>query len=166
MVKVRQILAVATVLEGAVSYNTDDQIGASIDYGTFQDPSVHVRPRFRYWIPDASVNLSQVASDFSTVKSVGMGGLELLGYYLYGNYPTGVAEGGPIPEDWTKYGWGTDAWKTLQDTALQATKDNGLIMDFSLGPNQGAGVPAKEADPGIVRIPIAATLVHAGDVSP
>ena len=28
----------------------------------------------------------------------------------------------------------------VQDTALQATKDNGLIVDFTLGPNQGAGV--------------------------
>lgn len=30
----------------------------------------------------------------------------------------------------------------LQDTALQATKDNGLVIDLALGPNQGAGVPA------------------------
>ncbi|KAK4555453.1 hypothetical protein LTR86_007205 [Recurvomyces mirabilis] len=139
----------ALIIVGA-SYNTNDQVGVDISYGSFQDPSVHVRPRFRYWIPDASVNLSHVAADFATVKAVGMGGLELLGYYLYGDFPTGVAEGGPIPVDWTKYGWGTDAWKTLQDTALKATKDGGMIMDLALGPNQGAGVPAETNEPGIM----------------
>ena len=73
--------AVATALiASAASYNTDDQVGANIYTGTFQDPSVHVRPRFRYWIPDASVNLTEVAADFAKVKAVGMGGLELLGY--------------------------------------------------------------------------------------
>ena len=149
--RIIQPLAVAAALtSSAVAYNTDDQVGATIDYGTFQTPSAHVRPKFRYWIPDASVNLSDVAADFAKVKAVGMGGLELLGYYLYGNFPTGVAEGGPIPVDWAKYGWGTEAWKALQDTALQAAKANGLVMDFALGPNQGAGVPAETNDPGIM----------------
>ena len=78
-----------------MALNTNDQVGANIDYGTFQNPSAHVRPRFRYWIPDASVNFSVVADDFEIAKEVGMGGLELLGYYLYGNFPHQVAEGGP-----------------------------------------------------------------------
>jgi len=39
-----------------------------------------------------------------------MGGFELLGYYLYGNYPNGIQEGGPPPVDWTKYGWGSEPW--------------------------------------------------------
>ena len=70
------------------THNTDDQVNADIDYGTFEDPSHYVRPRFRYWIPDASVNLNVVADDFAKAKAVGMGGLELLGYYLYGNTPS------------------------------------------------------------------------------
>lgn len=73
--------------------NTNDQTGADIDYGSFENPSSLVRPRFRYWIPDASVDLEVVADDFAKAKAVGMGGLELLGYYLYGNYPSQIAEG-------------------------------------------------------------------------
>jgi hypothetical protein len=39
--------------------------------------------------------------------------MELLGYYLYGNYPSMVQEGGPVPVDWTEYGWGSEAWSSL-----------------------------------------------------
>ena len=128
----------ALVLGLTSAWNTNDQVGADIDYGTFQDPSVYVRPRFRYWILDASVDLDGVAADFAKVKAVGMGGMELIGYYLYGDFPRSsvATSGGPAPTDWTEYGWGTEAWKNLQDAALRATKEQGLIMDFAIGPNQ------------------------------
>ncbi|CAK1355414.1 hypothetical protein CB0940_00861 [Cercospora beticola] len=149
----RLLKLVTTSLSWSVighALNTDDQTGSSVDYGTFEDPSSNVRPRFRYWIPDASVDLDIVADDLRKVKDVGMGGVELLGYYLYGNYPQQIEEGGPVPVDWTQYGWGTPAWKNLTDAALRATKSLGLIMDFTIGPNQGAGVPAEPDDEGIM----------------
>lgn len=34
-------------------------------------------------------------------------------------------------------------------TALQATSDIGLIMDFAMGPNQGQGVPAEVGSEGL-----------------
>lgn len=132
------------------AYNTDDQVGQPVPYGSFNDPAAHLRPRFRYWIPDASINLSVVADDFVRVKDAGLGGLELLGYYLYGNYPSIASEGGPTPTDWTTYGWGTEAWSELFKTALRAAKANGMVVDFANGPNQGAGVPAREGDEGIM----------------
>lgn len=55
-----------------------------------------------------------------------------------------------MPVDWTTYGWGTDAWKHLQDVALRASKELGLVLDFALGPNQGAGVPAQPDDEGVM----------------
>lgn len=134
----------------AHSLNTNDQVEANLNYDSFKHPSSIVRPRFRYWIPDASVNLDVVRDDFAKAQKVGMGGLELLGYYLYGNYPNVIAEGGPVPVDWTRYGWGTEAWKNLQDAALSAAKNLGMLMDFSLGPNQGAGVPAERDDEGVM----------------
>lgn len=96
------------------------------------------------------MDLDNVRNDFKIAKAVGAGGLELLGYYLYGNYPSQVAEGGPVPVDWGVYGWGLDAWKNLTDVALRATKDLGMIMDFALGPNQGAGVPTAPDDEGVM----------------
>lgn len=97
------------------------------ELGTFQNPSSLSRPRFRYWVPDASVNLSRVQNDIADAGSVGAGqldplichsiahanfpnatgGVELLGYYNYGDIESGA---GVIPVDWTVYGWGTPAW--------------------------------------------------------
>ncbi|KAH7245011.1 hypothetical protein BKA59DRAFT_526423 [Fusarium tricinctum] len=112
--------------------------------GTFQNPSVHVRPRFRYWTPDASADPDYLRSDVSTAGAIGAGGFELLGYYLYGGTPEGTGNFSPV--DWSIYGWGTPAWREQLNVVAQAHRDNGLIMDFAMGPNQGQGVPA---EPGI-----------------
>lgn len=74
-----------------------------------------------------------------------MGGVETLGYYLYGAYP-----GASVPVDWATYGWGTPAWKEVITTVVHAHKSNGLIMDAALGPNQGAGVPAETDSDGLL----------------
>ena len=78
---------------------------AAIDAGTFQNPSVNVRPRFRYWIPDASVDPEQAVQDVVGAKAAGAGGVEVLGYYLYDSAPGNFA-----PSNWEIYGWGTPAW--------------------------------------------------------
>jgi hypothetical protein len=124
---------------------TNDQVNAPIASGTFQNPSSNVRPRFRYWVPDASVNTTRVALDIADAGRVGAGGVEVLGYYLYDSYA-----GEYVPVDWATYGWGTEAWKEVFTTAAQAHKDNGLIMDAALGPNQGAGAPAEVDSDGLL----------------
>lgn len=84
------------------------QVNSNVDYGTFQNPSKYVRPRFRYWVPDASVDHSALASDIAAVKAAGGGGVEVLGYYLYGG---DGGQGNYTPSDWATYGWGTPAWR-------------------------------------------------------
>ena len=64
---------------------------------------MNVRPRFRYWVPDASIEHEQAAQDVAAAKAAGAGGVEVLGYYLYGS-------GDYAPTDWAIYGWGTPAW--------------------------------------------------------
>lgn len=84
------------------------QVEATIDYQAFQNPSAKSRPRFRYWIPDASVNVSQVAADIADAGRIGAGGVEILPYYNYGDIEIGPID---VPVDWTVYGWGTPAWR-------------------------------------------------------
>ncbi|KAH8674181.1 secreted protein [Xylariales sp. PMI_506] len=130
---------------GLPDNHTDDQVYAKIESGTFAEPGVNFRPRFRYWLPDASANLTRVAQDIADAGAVGAAGVEVLGFYLYG-----ASVGTFVPVDWATYGWGTPAWKELFDTAIQAHIDNGLIMDFAMGPNQGQGVPADPEDEGLM----------------
>lgn len=100
--------ASAFLLLHVSAVGSDDQINAKIDYGSFANPSSFVRPRFRYWVPDASVNLTQVTADIHDAARIGAGGVELLPYYNYGGVTFGA--GASVPTDWTQFGWGTPAW--------------------------------------------------------
>lgn len=79
-------VSVAALLTTQIfAIGTNDQVNQTINYGTFQNPSNYVRPRFRYWVPDASANLSQIGDDIKMAGAVGAGGVELLGYHAYGD---------------------------------------------------------------------------------
>lgn len=97
--------------------HTDASVNAAIDAGTFRNPSANVRPRFRYWVPDASVDDAVLAADVKGAGDVGAGGVEVLGYYLYGG--TAQGEGNYTPTDWSVYGWGTPAWRTYELTSMR-----------------------------------------------
>ncbi|KAI0475378.1 hypothetical protein GGR56DRAFT_510973 [Xylariaceae sp. FL0804] len=109
----------------------------------FAVPPNLFRPRFRYWLPDASVPASVVSRDFQSIADVAGGGADFLGFYNYGL--------GPALTDWSVYGFGTDAWKQLFTAALETCAANGLELSFALGPNQGAGVPAVPETPGLAK---------------
>lgn len=79
--------------------------------------------------------------DIKTSGDLGAGGVEFLPFYNYG--------GGTPVNDWSIYGFGTPAFQTVFRAALEAHRDNDLIMDFAMGPNQGQGVPAEANDPGL-----------------
>ncbi|CAN8096245.1 unnamed protein product [Discula destructiva] len=143
------LLAVYAVIIQAVG--TNDQVNSGIDFGTFQNPSANVRPRFRYWANDASHSLSRIADDVRSIAQAGAGGLELLGYYLYGQTGENGGESDAVVQtDWTVYGFGQTPWKNLQDTVLSTAKDESLSVDLAIGPNQGAGVPAEYNDDGLL----------------
>jgi hypothetical protein len=99
------LLVVASLSSCLPVDHLDDQVEAAILAGSFANPSANVRPRFRYWLPDASANLTRVALDIADAKQAGAGGVEVLGYYLYDSSPGNI-----VPTDWTTYGWGTPAW--------------------------------------------------------
>jgi hypothetical protein len=128
-----------------VSGDTNNKLDAQIAYGSFENPGAVVRPRFRYWLPDAGVNESIVQENIQSAGSIGAGGVEFLPYYSYGGQ---IPYLGPGP-DWVTYGFGTDAFRRMFIAALEAHRDNGLVMDFALGPNQGQGVPARTDDDGL-----------------
>ncbi|RYP69486.1 hypothetical protein DL769_005264 [Monosporascus sp. CRB-8-3] len=116
----------------------------TFDFEAYKKPESKVRPRFRYWLPDASVDENVVMADIASASSVGAGGVEFLPFYEYGGglgVPTGV--------DWSTYNFGTPPFRKLFRAALRAHEQNGLVMDFAIGPNQGQGVPARADDDGL-----------------
>ena len=113
--------------------------------GSFENPPAIVRPRFRYWLPDASVDPAIVKANIKAAGDIGAGGVEFLPFYNYG----GGRGGAPPGSDWSKYDFGTPPFQVLFRAALEAHRDSGLKMDFSLGANQGQGVPASPDDEGL-----------------
>ncbi|KAH7108822.1 hypothetical protein EDB81DRAFT_430901 [Dactylonectria macrodidyma] len=113
--------------------------------GSFSNPAASSRPFFRYWLPDASVDPDLIAEDVANAGKVGAGGVEFVPFYNYGGEMGGYPEGA----DWSKYGFGTPAFQSIFRRALEAHRDNDMVMDFAIGPNQGQGVPAKPHDKGL-----------------
>lgn len=106
-------------------------------------------------MPDASVPHSSVQDDIRQIAAVGGGGLEFLPFYNYGL--------GPAVTDWSIYGFGTDAFKTLLHAALDTSAVLKLSFDFAVGPNQGAGVPSVVETPGLAKeLVYGNTTVQAG----
>lgn len=120
-------------------------VAAPDDYGTFADPANHARMKFRYWLPDASVDIETVKNDIQAAGDLGVGAVEFLPLYNYG----GSLAGPPKGVDWATYGFGTPAFNKVFKASLRAAKDAGMRFDFALGPSQGQGVPARTTDRGL-----------------
>lgn len=111
----------------------------------FLDPPSRERPRFRYWLPDASVDPETVRSDVRSAGAIGAGGVEFLPYYNYG----GQLGPPPLGVNWSTHGFDTTPFLELFKSALETHKEAGLAMDFAMGPNQGQGIPAHKDDEGL-----------------
>lgn len=86
-----------------------------------------------------------MVNDIRQLGQRGAGGIEFLNYFNYGG-----AQGPPPEEvDWSIYGYATSAYLQVLEAALQAIKDNGMIMDFCPGPQSGQGVPAEPDEIGL-----------------
>ncbi|CAG8936063.1 unnamed protein product [Penicillium salamii] len=118
---------------------------SAVDYGTFQDPANNARLKFRYWLPDASVDIDTVQRDIKAAGALGAGAVEFVPLYNYGASLAAPPKGA----DWATYGFGTPAFNKVFKASLQAAKDSGMRMDFALGPSAAQGVPSVVTDPGL-----------------
>ncbi|KAJ0108293.1 hypothetical protein J7T55_005270 [Diaporthe amygdali] len=127
-------------------YMSNLQTEIQISAGSFANPGANVRPRFRYWLPDASVDADTVAADIAAAGSIGAGGIELLSLFEYG----GELGSLPAGADWATYNFGAVPFRNIFAAALTAHEENGRVMEFSLSPNQGQGMPATPDNPAAV----------------
>ncbi|KAM3082308.1 hypothetical protein ACMFMG_004752 [Clarireedia jacksonii] len=141
----KSIGTIAIILASAVLGSQTSTIKEEFQASFVNPKNIH-RPSVRYWLPDASVSAKVLKDDIEGLARVGMGGFELLTFYLYG-----LPAGGPTPTDWNKYGYGSPAYKQLFDAAVEAAQDQQLLMSFALGANQGQGAPARMESKGLAK---------------
>ncbi|KAH0522946.1 hypothetical protein TsFJ059_006725 [Trichoderma semiorbis] len=104
----------------------------------FSNPKGLARPAFRYWVPDADVEDAVLYADLQQIKQAGWGGVEVI---CLENYGIELAVVDPAI-----YGYGGDRWRQKFNTMLRASKDLDLLVDFALGPTQGASIPILDPD--------------------
>ncbi|KAL0566998.1 hypothetical protein V5O48_014995 [Marasmius crinis-equi] len=129
----RMILHLSTIVALFVSHAYSQS-----DHGSFVSPKTG--PKFRYWIEDSSADLDILRKDVAEMAKVGFSGFEPLSYQSYGGFDT---SNGEVIIDPSEVAFGSDAFATVTKTLIQAAKANGITMDFTLGPNQSAGVPVQ-----------------------
>ena len=106
--------------------------------GDFNDPVGLARPYFRYWVPDADVDDSVLRYDIEQMQQAGWGGVEII---CLENYGIELAVVNPAI-----YGYGGDKWRARFTSMLRTSKDLGMLVDFALGPTQGASIPILDPD--------------------
>ena len=83
-------------------FEQNDRSTSAETPSSFFNPASRYRSRFRYWIPDASVDVERVRRDIASVGRYGGGGIELLPYYMNGLAKDGLTRLRlPVLVDWT-----------------------------------------------------------------
>ncbi|KAJ7093214.1 hypothetical protein C8R44DRAFT_890978 [Mycena epipterygia] len=130
------MLAPWAILFAALCHPTRVATSLTGELGSFASPKTGVK--WRYWIEDGSASPDILRSDVSEMAGVGSSGFELLSYQSYGGEAPNT---GNILLDPTDFAFGSDHFVDVAAVLVQAAIDNNLTIDFSMGPDQGAGVP-------------------------
>jgi hypothetical protein len=104
----------------------------------FQNPVGLARPAFRYWVPDADVDENVLAADLEQMKVSGWGGVEII---CLENYGIELAVVDPA-----LYGYGGTDWYDKFGLMLHTAQELDILVDFALGPTQGASIPILDPD--------------------
>ena len=107
----------------------------SWDFGkleSFTRPQQETAPRFRWWWPNAEVELDEIANEVAEVARAGFGGLEIANVHH------------SVPGDLLNVadrGWGSPHWIAALETALAAGLEHNVEIDVTLGPSWPAALP-------------------------
>ncbi|MFC7106317.1 glycosyl hydrolase [Nonomuraea rubra] len=131
----------------------------------FARPRREVRPMVRWWWPDAHVDPAEIRREVDQLADAGFGGAEIAAVHHSIRDKSVLDPAG--------HGWGTPAWNTAVEAALDQAARRGLTIDLTIGPAWPAAIPtitpagpasAKELAHGSVTVPAGTT--YSGPVPP
>ncbi|MFC8103399.1 glycosyl hydrolase [Streptomyces sp. NPDC057363] len=103
---------------------------------SFAAPAARVRPKFRWWWPDALVDPEEIKREIDQIAAAGFGGVEI----------AAVTHSVSEPIDPSRHGWGTPAWVAAVETALRQARRRDIVVDLTIGPAWPAAVPGITPD--------------------
>ncbi|MFJ9037294.1 glycosyl hydrolase [Streptomyces sp. NPDC102406] len=99
-------------------------------------PAAAVRPKFRWWWPDALVDTGEIAREIRAIAAAGFGGVEI----------AAVTHSMDEQLDTVRHGWGTEAWRAAIEAALREARKRDVVVDLTIGPAWPAAVPSITPD--------------------
>ncbi|WP_425840090.1 glycosyl hydrolase [Streptomyces fractus] len=110
--------------------------GAASPAPALPAPPASVRPKFRWWWPDARVDTGELAREIRSIADAGFGGVEI----------AAVTHSMDQQLDTVRYGWATEAWRAAVEAALREAKKRDVTVDLTIGPAWPAAVPSLTPD--------------------
>jgi hypothetical protein len=108
----------------------------------FATPSRAVQPKFRWWWPNALVDNAELQAELDQMADAGFGGAEI----------ADVHHSAKQALDPAGHGWGTPAWTSAVQAALEKAKARGMTIDLTAGPSWPSAVPSITPDsPGAIK---------------
>jgi hypothetical protein len=126
----------------------------------FASPARQYQPKFRWWWPNALVDNAEIQAELDQMADAGFGGAEI----------ADVHHSAKLPLDPAGHGWGTPAWTSAVQAALERAKARGMKLDLTAGPSWPSAVPSitpdsagaiKELAYGIANVAAGATFTGA-----
>ncbi|KAB8196015.1 alpha-L-rhamnosidase [Nonomuraea phyllanthi] len=133
--------------------------------GWFARPRAAVRPRVRWWWPDAHVDPAEIRREVDQLADAGFGGAEIAAVHH------SISDKSVL--DPVGHGWGTPAWNAAVEAALDQAARRGLTIDLTIGPSWPAAVPTITPEsPAAVKelahgsVTVAAGATYTGEAPP
>ena len=103
---------------------------------SFASPARQYQPKFRWWWPNALVDNAEIKAELDQMADAGFGGAEI----------TDVHHSAKQALDPAGHGWGTPAWASATQAALEEAKARGMKVDLTAGPAWPSAVPSITPD--------------------
>ncbi|MGH1562556.1 glycosyl hydrolase [Mumia sp. DW29H23] len=127
--------ATTTATSPTTGGGTAEALAPRLTASTFADPPAAVRPKYRWWMPQAYTDDDQLRAELADMRAAGAGGAEVAAFTFQGSGTTSQSF-------LDQYAWGTTRWTDKVLTMLEAADELDLGLDLTVGPRWPAIVPS------------------------